>query len=179
MHRRRLPRAAVILAIPDSYACAGSRTQFLDHISYTAGKHALKFGGEIHRDGVRNAAYGNSRGSITFLGGILNPASTQLEDFFAGFPFKASVEVGDPTLHLHNWAYAAFLQDDWRIARNLTLNLGLRYEYSSVVQEDHNLLGNFDPNVGLIQVGKQISHLYNPDHKHFGPRMGFAWDIGR
>ncbi len=152
-------------------------TQFLDHISYTAGKHALKFGGEIHRDGVRNAAYGNSRGSITFLGGILNPASTQLEDFFAGFPFKASVEVGDPTLHLHNWAYAAFLQDDWRIARNLTLNLGLRYEYSSVVQEDHNLLGNFDPNVGLIQVGKQISHLYNPDHKNFGPRMGFAWDI--
>ena len=153
-------------------------TQFLDHISYTAGKHALKFGGEIHRDGVRNAAYGNSRGSITFLGGILNPASTQLEDFFAGFPFKASVEVGDPTLHLRNWAYAAFLQDDWRIARNLTLNLGLRYEYSSVVQEDHNLLGNFDPNVGLIQVGKQISHLYNPDHKNFGPRMGFAWDIG-
>jgi hypothetical protein len=153
-------------------------TQFLDHISYTAGKHALKFGGEIHRDGVRNAAYGNSRGSITFLGGILNPASTQLEDFFAGFPFKATVEVGDPTLHLHNWAYAAFLQDDWRIARNLTLNLGLRYEYSSVVQEDHNLLGNFDPNVGLIQVGKQISRLYNPDHKNFGPRMGFAWDIG-
>src|SRR6266478_2650867 len=153
-------------------------TQFIDHVSYTVGKHALRFGGEIHRDGVRNAAYGNSRGSITFLGGILNPASTQLEDFFAGFPFKASVEVGDPTLHLHNWAYAAFLQDDWRIARNLTLNLGLRYEYSSVVQEDHNLLGNFDPNVGLIQVGKQISHLYNPDHKNFGPRMGFAWDIG-
>ena len=153
-------------------------TQFVDHISYTAGKHALKFGGEIHRDAVRNAAYGNSRGSITFLGGILDPASTQLEDFLAGFPFKASVEVGDPTLHLHNWAYAAFLQDDWRASRNLTLNLGLRYEYNSVVQEDHNLLGNFDPNVGLVQVGKQISSLYNPDHTNFAPRMGFAWDIG-
>jgi hypothetical protein len=161
-------------------------TQFVDHISYTAGKHALRFGGEIHRDNVTNAAYGNSRGSVTFLGGILNPGppvtstppSTQLEDFFAGFPFKASVEVGDPTLHLHNWAYAAFLQDDWRATRNLTVNLGLRYEYNSVVQEDHNLLGNFDPNLGLVQVGKQISHLYNPDHTNFGPRMGFAWDVG-
>ena len=153
-------------------------TQFVDHISYTAGKHALRFGGEIHRDNVTNAAYGNSRGSITFLGGILDPASTPLEDYFAGFPFKASVEVGNPTLHLHNWAYAAFLQDDWRIARNLTVNLGLRYEYNSVVQEDHNLLGNFDPNLGLVQVGKQISNLYDPDHKNFAPRMGFAWDIG-
>jgi hypothetical protein len=152
-------------------------TQFVDHISYTAGKHALRFGGEIHRDSVRNAAYGNSRGSITFLGGVLDPASSQLEDFFAGFPFKATVEVGDPTLHLHNWAYAAFLQDDWRATRNLTLNLGLRYEYNSVVQEDHNLLGNFDPNVGLVQVGKQIGSLYRPDHKNFGPRMGFAWDV--
>ncbi len=153
-------------------------TQFVDHISYTAGKHALRFGGEIHRDNVTNAAYGNSRGSITFLGGILDPASTPLEDYFAGFPFKASVEVGNPTLRLHNWAYAAFLQDDWRVARNLTVNLGLRYEYNSVVQEDHNLLGNFDPNLGLVQVGKQISNLYNPDHKNFAPRMGFAWDIG-
>jgi hypothetical protein len=163
-----------------------SITQFLDHISYTAGKHALRFGGEIHRNSVTNAAYGNSRGSITFLGGNTpDPASpgnflntSQLEDFFSGAPFKATVEVGNPTLHLHNWAYAAFVQDDWRVAHNLTLNLGLRYEYSSVVQESHDLLGNFDPNVGLVQVGKQISNLYNPDHKNFAPRIGFAWDIG-
>jgi hypothetical protein len=160
-------------------------TQFVDHLSYTAGKHALRFGGEIHRDQVTNAAYGNARGSITFLGGNTpdpnNPGNflntSQLEDFFAGAPFKATVEVGNPTLHLHNWAYALFVQDDWRLARNLTLNLGLRYEYSTVVQEDHNLLGNFDPNVGMVQVGKQISSAYKPDHTNLGPRMGFAWDI--
>jgi hypothetical protein len=164
-----------------------SITQFVDHVSYITGKHALKFGGEVHYNDVRNAAYGNARGSITFLGTVLSagpppagalPPSTPLEDFFAGLPFKSSVEVGNPTLQLHNWAYGAFFQDDWRATKNLTINFGVRYEFSSVVQEAHNLLGNFDPNVGMVQVGHQISSLYNPDHTNFGPRFGFAWDIG-
>ena len=86
--------------------------------------------------------------------------------------------MGNPTLHLHNWAYAGFFQDDWRATKNLTINFGVRYEFSRVPQEAHNLLGNFDPNVGMVQVGHQISSLYNPDHKNFGPRAGFAWDIG-
>jgi hypothetical protein len=162
-----------------------SITQFVDQVSYTVGKHSVKFGGEMHYNKVKNAAYGNARGSITFLGGVVNagppdtltPASSQLEDFFAGLPFKSSVTVGDPTLQLHNWAYAGFFQDDWRVTRNLTVNFGLRYEYNSVPQEAHNLLGNFDPNVGLVQVGHGISRLYNPDHKNFGPRGGLAWDI--
>jgi hypothetical protein len=157
-----------------------SITQFVDHVSYTTGKHSLKFGGEMHYNRVRNAAYGNARGSITFLGGVAigtAAGSTQLEDFFAGLPFKSSVTVGNPTLELHNWAYAGFIQDDWRISKKLTLNFGVRYEYNSVPQEAHNLLGNFDPNVGLVQVGHGISSLYNPDHKNFGPRGGFAWDI--
>ncbi|MGZ4732174.1 MAG: outer membrane beta-barrel protein, partial [Terriglobales bacterium] len=159
-----------------------SITQFTDHVSYTAGKHSVVLGGELHYNNVRNAAYGNSRGSITFLGGVASPnpapdGSSPLEDFFAGLPFKSSVEVGNPTLQLHNWAYAGFFQDDYRATKNLTLNFGVRYEYSTVPQEAHNLLGNFDPNVGLVQVGHQISSLYRPDHKNFGPRAGFAWDI--
>jgi hypothetical protein len=158
-----------------------SVTQFADHITYTTGQHAIKFGAQLHDNRVTNAAYGNSRGSITFLGGVASGASTQLEDFLAGLPFKASVEVGDPTLHLHNWAYGLFLQDDWRAARNLTLNLGVRYEFSSVPTEQHNLLGNFDPAVGLVQVNTgthRIDSLYKPDHKNFSPHVGFAWDIG-
>jgi hypothetical protein len=155
-----------------------SITQVVDHISYTKGKHALKFGGEMHYNKVRNAAYGNARGSITFLGGVVSGNSSPLEDFFAGAPFKSSVEVGDPTLELHNWAYGTFIQDDWRATKKLTINLGLRYEYSTVPQEAHNRLGNFDPNLGMVQVGHQISSLYKPDHKNFAPRFGFAWDVG-
>ena len=161
--------------------------QFIDHLSYTAGKHALKFGGEIHRDDVRGGAFGNARGSITFLGGntpdpadptgqtLLN--TSQLEDFFSGAPFKITALSGDPTRHTHNWAYAGFLQDDWRATTTLTLNFGLRYEFNSVMKEAHNLLGNFDPNLGMVQAGKQISSAYNPDRKNFAPRFGFAWDV--
>jgi hypothetical protein len=163
-------------------------TQFIDHVSYNVGKHAFKFGGELHHDAVSGGAFGNARGSITFLGANTpdpaNPANdlntSQLEDFFAGAPFKASVQVGDPARQIHNWAYGAFLQDDWRATRTLTLNFGLRYEFNSVIKEAHNLLGNFDPTspTGLIQAGQNgVSGPYNPDHKDFGPRLGFAWDV--
>jgi hypothetical protein len=158
-------------------------TQFIDHVSYTVGTHAIKFGGELHRNGVSGGAFGNARGSITFLGGVAIPTgagSTALEDFFAGDPFKASVQVGDPKRDIHNWAYGLFVQDDWRVKRNLTINYGLRYEFSTVMKEAHNLLGNFDPNstTGLIQAGMNgVSGPYNPDHKNFAPRLGFAWDV--
>ena len=158
-------------------------TQFIDHVSYTVGAHAFKFGGELHRDGVSGGAFGNARGSITFLGGVAigtGAGSTALEDFFAGDPFKASVQVGDPRREIHNWAYGLFAQDDWRVTRNLTINYGLRYEFNSVIKEAHNLLGNFDPNspTGLIQAGMNgVSGPYNPDHKNFAPRFGFAWDV--
>jgi hypothetical protein len=152
-------------------------TQFIDHVSYSHGIHAIKFGGEIHRDGVTGAGFGNARGSFKFVGGnTLGGTSTALEDFFAGLPTVASVLAGDPTFHLSNWAYALFVQDDIRLARNLTVNLGLRYELNTVIKEQNDLLGNFDPNVGLVQVGKQISSPYNGDHTNFAPRAGVAWD---
>lgn len=154
--------------------------QFIDHVSYTAGRHSLKFGGELHRDYVSGGAFGNARGSITFVGGVAIPTgsgSPALEDFFAGDPLKASVLTGDPTRHSHDWAYAGFIQDDWRASKNLTVNLGLRYEYTTPPKEDHNQLGNFDPILGMVQVGKQISSPYNGDHKDFAPRFGFAWDV--
>ena len=68
------------------------------------------------------------------------------------------------------------MQDDWRATKNLTINLGVRYELATVIKEDRNLLGNFSPTAGLEQVGMQIKSPYNGDHKDFAPRIGFAWD---
>jgi hypothetical protein len=160
-----------------------TRFQIIDHVSYIVGKHAFKFGGEVHRDEVDGGAFGNARGSITFVGGnaiAAGAGSTALEDFFAGLPLKASVQTGDPRRQITNWAYALFAQDDFRATKNLTVNFGVRYEISSVIKEAHNQLGNFDPNstTGLIQAGiNGVSGPYNPDRTNFGPRFGFAWDV--
>ncbi len=152
-----------------------TRIQFIDHVSYTRGQHALKFGGELHHDAFSGGAYGGVRGRIKF--GLPNATLAQpIEDFFAGLSSHASLLVGDPTRHIHNWGLAGFVQDDWRATKTLTINLGLRYELNTVIKEDHNLLGNFSPTAGLEQVGMQIKSPYNGDHKDFAPRVGFAWD---
>jgi len=156
-----------------------TRIQFIDHISYTLGKHAIKFGGEIHRDAFSGGAYGGGRGRIKFVGGSFEGGnSSGIEDFFAGLPTNGTLLIGDPTRQIHNWGYAAFIQDDFRVTANVTLNFGLRYEVNTVIKEDHNLLGNFDPTKGLIQVGQNgVSGPFNPDRNNFAPRFGFAWDI--
>lgn len=156
------------------------RIQFIDHISYTVGKHAIKFGGELHRDAFTGAAYGGSRGRFKFgAGAPIDPFPQGIEDFFAGVPSNATLLIGDPTRHIHNWGYAGFIQDDFRVTGHVTLNFGLRYEVNTVIKEDHNLLGNFDPTKGLIQAGLSgVNGPYNPDRKDFAPRFGFAWDIG-
>jgi len=157
-----------------------TRFQFIDHLSYILGKHAIRFGGEIHRDGFSGGAFGGARGRIKFVGGaaFASGNSSGIEDFFAGVPTNATLLVGDPTRHIHNWGYAAFVQDDFRATRNLTLNFGLRYEVNTVIKEEHNLLGNFDPTKGLIQVGRNgVNGPYNPDRNNFAPRAGLAWDV--
>lgn len=158
-----------------------ARFQFVDHVSVTKGSHNLKFGGEIHHDSVSGGAFGNAKGSINFGGGGAFATSSALEDFLAGVPTNESVLAGDPRRTITNWGYAAFLQDDWRVGRNFTLNLGLRYELNTVVKEAHNLIGNFnpaaDPLNGIVQVGHGIGSPYQGNHANFAPRFGFAWDV--
>ncbi|HEY6849577.1 MAG TPA: carboxypeptidase regulatory-like domain-containing protein [Terracidiphilus sp.] len=155
-----------------------NRFQFIDHVSYTIGTHALKFGGELHRDSFSGGAYAGGRGRIQFTtASEAFAGASSLENFFAGVPASGALLEGDPTRNIHNWGVAGFGQDDWRITKTLTLNIGLRYEMNSVIKDSNNLLGNFSPTVGLEQVGKGISAPYNGDHTEFAPRLGFAWDI--
>jgi hypothetical protein len=150
---------------------------FIDNVSYLRGKHAFKFGGEFRDDMVHQATFRAGRGRMRFSGDGAFPGSTALEDFLAGYPGNTTFLAGDPTRNITQKLFAGFVQDDWRITPRVTLNLGLRYEYRGVPTEAHNLLGNFEPSVGLEQVGKNISSIYNGDHKNFSPRLGVAWDV--
>ncbi|HXY26355.1 MAG TPA: TonB-dependent receptor [Candidatus Acidoferrum sp.] len=141
---------------------------FIDQVSYLRGKHSFKFGGEVRRDLVHQATYRGGRGRIKF---------NSLEDFLAGNPANAGFLAGDPTRNVSQWLYAGYAQDDWRITKKITLNLGFRYEFQGVPTEAKNLLGNWEPSVGFEQVGKNISSLYNSDGRNFSPRFGIAWDV--
>ncbi len=174
----------------------------LDNVSYVRGKHTFKFGFELASIHADAAGFAFGRGNISFNGGGIPAAaansnggpfypqflcpppnlngascSTALEDFLAGYAaFPALVLQGNPARHLHQWSYAGFFQDDWRLTPRLTVNLGLRYEYFAPPTERNGLIGNFSPAVGLEQVGKQISQVFQPDRRNFSPRIGIAWD---
>jgi hypothetical protein len=140
---------------------------FVDQVSFLHGSHAIKFGGEIRRALVHQGTFRGGRGRITFA---------NLEAFLQGTPKMAGILGGDPIRNISQWLYAGYAQDDWRITKRVTLNLGLRYELQGIPAEDHNLFGNWEPSVGLEQVGKNIGSIYKRDGKNFSPRVGVAWD---
>jgi hypothetical protein len=148
-----------------------SVTQIADHVSYLRGKHAFKFGGEILLDKSTNNVTANTKGPVQF---------SSLENFFTGSPqpnMNTAFLTGNLLRHMSFNGFAAFLQDDWRIKPTVTVNLGLRYEVTTVMKEANNLIGNFDPVKGLQQVGMGINAPFNGDHNNFSPRIGIAWDV--
>ncbi len=153
--------------------------QFADSVSYTRGKHLLKFGAELRNTAWTGGTFSTSKGQLTFgnSGVSAFPGATGLEDFLAGYPNQAQVLIGNVQRNIANPAYAGFAQDDWRILPTVTINLGLRYEIIPPIKEQNNLLGNFTPSQGLIQAGIQTNTLYKIDPNNFAPRLGVAWDV--
>jgi carboxypeptidase family protein len=145
--------------------------QISDQVSYLHGRHAFKFGGEILMNTSTNDVTDHTKGPIQFH---------TLEAFFTGTAHpdtNAGFLVGSVLRHNSFEGYGVFFQDDWRVTPRVTVNLGLRYELTTVMRERNGLIGNFDPKVGLEQVGFGISSPFNGDHNNFGPRIGLAWDV--
>jgi Carboxypeptidase regulatory-like domain len=135
-------------------------TTFGDTLTWVAGKHNLKFGG----DAVRNWAIdgfvwnrGNPRGSMTYKGPPngcnIPPCSKHKVDSFSDFllglqPTTASYVVTlRPPMDVHNWEQGYFVQDDWKLNSSITVNLGLRYDLITPFIDKNDLMVNFAPNL--------------------------------
>jgi Carboxypeptidase regulatory-like domain/TonB dependent receptor len=150
--------------------------EVVEQFSYLMGKHSFKFGGEF-RDSIFNGGtFNRGKGQTTF---------NNLADFITGTVSSTAggqIFLGNPLRHVTSQGLAGFAQDDWRITQRLTLNLGVRYEYVTPLKEKNGLLANWDPTVGIVQVGQSSdinlrNSPYLPDKNNFAPRIGFAWDI--
>jgi len=150
-------------------ATSPSHTEnYSDTVAYTLGKHALRFGGEFTHGGVDYYRAGYGRGRIDFH---------YLEDFLQGNVRAWRLLFGDPTRDITQNSFGLFVQDDFRVTRRLTLNLGLRYDVTRPIKDSHNRLANYVPSQGFVQVGYGISEPYQTNWKNFSPRVGFAWDV--
>jgi len=145
-------------------------------LTWISGKHTFKFGGNYQRAttySVRNRA----RTTLEFTAGTLDPVDS-IVAMLLGRADYAARSFGSTVRHLRQNSFGFFVSDDWKLSPRLTFSLGVRYDLSTALGEKDNLGANFFPDRGLVNLGKGIDRLYNTDKNNFGPRVGFAWDIG-
>jgi trimeric autotransporter adhesin len=158
---------------------------FSDNLIYRHGKHTWRWGGDYRRILLNTQTDSNARGTFTFTG--LN-SGYDFSDFLLGLPQLTSVQFGNNNYHFRGDSWDLFVQDEWRLRGNLTLNLGMRYEYFSPFSEENNRIVNLDlPEaftsppvpVGVAQTGPYNGSLpvtlVRPDRNNFAPRLGLAW----
>jgi Carboxypeptidase regulatory-like domain len=143
--------------------------QFVDALVWTHGRHTIKAGIDYRRALVRSFNDQFSRGRITF---------NNLADLLAGVasPSATSIARGATRRDTFTNNTGLFVQDDFRITRRLTLNFGLRHEYTGPLSEKQDRISNFLPAQGLVRVGQGLDTLYARDWNNLAPRVGFAYD---
>jgi hypothetical protein len=154
---------------------ANNTFQVADNLTLVRGVHTLKIGGEFRALQLNGYIEEYSRGQIDFEGALTGAG---IGDLLMGLPTLAiqSQYTGPQTMRSKSWS--GYLQDDWKVTRNLTLNLGLRYEYDSPATDPTNRMATFDFQTGqTVQVG---THGFSrsgtqPKLDDFAPRVGFAW----
>ena len=172
--------------------------QFQDQLTWLRGTHSVKFGTEIRRvDWEELIAPAALFGQVDFTGRF---SGHPYADFLLGLPNSASRAFPPvPTLR-RRWTYDFFVQDDWKIGRSLTLNLGVRYDLHPGWVERSGRLSVFDPSSGAIVIadggedkisplmpsayvgirtassaGLPSQTLVRTDRNNVAPRLGFAY----
>lgn len=162
--------------------------QFVEAFNWNAGKHALRMGGNIRQfiqyTGITNFARGqyNFNGQFTSARagtGVGDPLADALLGLTNTTRLSTPLDTRQPSM-----AYETYLQDNFKVTRKLTLNLGVRYEYQSPYTEQNNRVQNFMIDRANADYGKfaavrgssvQDRSFQRPDRNNFSPRIGFAW----
>lgn len=166
---------------------------FQNIVSRIQGNHTLKFGFE-HRllegnNRQTSAPSGNFSFTAALTGDPAKPSGTgsSVASLVLGTVRSADLDQSQG-ISMEAFATTAFVQDDWKVTRRLTLNLGLRYDFQRQPVERHNRLLQFDMTGTSTPSGLPGRAVYagvdgqprqwrNEDYNDFGPRVGFAWDL--
>ncbi|MCU1300770.1 MAG: hypothetical protein JWQ87_1054 [Candidatus Sulfotelmatobacter sp.] len=156
--------------------------------SLVRNKHAWKFGVEARHQQNNNNEPGAERPQYQFRG-LLNFANDAC-CFFEQVQVNPTGGPVNGQRHFRDADYALFAQDDWKLRPNLTINLGVRWEYFTPLTEARGTLSNYVfgsegfingfvcAPVAPLTPCKNGNQLYQPDRNNFGPRIGFAWSPG-
>ena len=154
----------------------------VDNVTVIRGNHAFKMGGDFRRNRFDNLSGGFGQyifGSILSSSSNSSNSGDPWADFLMGFP-----SVQNPSTRMVDWGrqrsiYAAgFVQDDWKVTKRLTLNLGVRYELYTQPVDDRDLGGLYSFELQqFVRPGKNgySRALVQGYHKNFAPRVGFAY----
>ena len=152
--------------------------QGYDDAFWTHGTHSIKFGGGVERQQLNRLTHTDPSGVFTFSS--LTDFLTNNPHRFTGEDFSSVAPQG-----LRQTIFGLYVQDDWRFRPNLTLNLGLRWEMATAINDNHGAMVNMFnmtdllPHCGTVVVGKCAGGgpLFGNNTLHnFEPRVGFAWD---
>jgi Carboxypeptidase regulatory-like domain len=162
--------------------------QYQDTFSWTRGKHALKFGADLRfiRNNFHYDFYNN--GSFDY-GSYYTNTGNAAADFVGGFTdnyYQFSSAIYGIRAHQLDF----FAQDAWKIAKNLSIDFGLRYEYNSPQTDPRNEIQGWFPGAQSTlypmsppdflyagDPGTPNRGLVYPDYRNFAPRFGFSWDV--
>jgi outer membrane receptor protein involved in Fe transport len=161
--------------------------QVSDNLSIVRNKHTLKTGFSLQSK--RNSQYqlSNATGTFGFSGMFTAPppvtATTRfnsIADLLTGYPTSFSVTTLARTPHLLQKLWGVYFQDDWRVSPNLTLNLGVRWEYFGRPVDRYDRIASLD-----LATGRQLlpgrdgvpRSLADQDYNNWSPRIGFAWRV--
>jgi hypothetical protein len=168
--------------------------ELANHFTWRRDTHTLKMGVEFQRASAFN--FQNPapvRGAFTFDGRY---SGHPFADFLLGAVASTSRVSKNVEAEPVNNRYATYLQDDWTVTSDLTLNLGVRYEYAGLIQNARGDMANFSPELNQVvvidgipdprlasvlpivmgtEVGITPDNYINKDLNNFAPRVGFAW----